>query len=272
MSRPAVSTFEGITRKIALESGFVCPAYKPRCLERRIAVRMRARGVHTYEDYARVLDSDPSEYDGLVAALTINVTRVFRNPETFVAMRERVIPGIWNGVKGRIRAWSAGCASGEEAWSLAVLFAEHAARSGAPGDVERVSILGSDIDIASLRTAQAARYQEYAFAETPAEVRGRWFGLGPGGSPHETLRSMVSFEQRDLLSPAAFPGPHHLILCRNVLIYFDRPAQDELMRRFHQVLEPGGYLVLGKVEALAGDVRGLFDPVDMRERIYRRRD
>src|SRR5690606_10154754 len=152
--------------------------------------------------------------------------------ETFDAMRQQVVPEIWNNVPGRIRAWSAGCASGEEAYSLAILFAEHAERRREPHLMDRLSVLGSDIDMASLRTAQDARYQEYAFAETPPDVRARWFGPGPGGAAHPDLRSVVSFEQRDLLSPVRFPGSHHLIVCRNVLIYFDRPAQDQLMHRF----------------------------------------
>lgn len=263
--------FATLTRKISVESGFHCGAYKSRCLQRRIAVRMRARGVHTYEEYARLLDGDPSEYERLLDALTINVTKLFRNPETYAAIQRLVLPELWRGTTGELRVWSAGCASGEEPYSLAVLFADHAESCGQPQELVRVRILGSDIDRASLRVAEEGRYAEHAFVEAPPALRERWFGPGPGGTVHPRIRSLVRFERRDLLQVAPPTGPFHLVVCRNVLIYLDRHAQERLLRRFHDVLAPGGFLVLGKVETIIGEPRDLFAPVDTRERIYRRR-
>lgn len=264
-------SFSTLTRQIARSSGFVCPAYKPRCIQRRIAVRMRARGVHSYADYARLLETDPSEYESLLQVLTINVTRLYRNPETFEYLSRRVIPDLWERVPGSLSVWSAGCATGEEAYSLAVLFAEHAMRLGQMHRLSRVRVRGSDIDRQSLAVARAGSYGEQAFADMPDDVRRRWFGAGSGGVAGEELRRIVQFEERDLLSGAVPPGPHHLVLCRNVLIYFERHAQEDLLRKIHESLSPHGTLVLGKVETVIGDLRAFYEPVDTRERVYRRR-
>ena len=109
----SLGDFSGLTRKITLERGFGCASYKEKCLRRRVAVRMRARGVHTYEDYARLLDDDASEYDRLLDALTINVTKLFRNWEAYDALARQVIPELWSRDKQAIRVWSAGCSSGQ---------------------------------------------------------------------------------------------------------------------------------------------------------------
>jgi chemotaxis methyl-accepting protein methylase len=119
-----------LTRKITVERGFGCASYKEKCLSRRIAVRMRARGVHTYADYARLLDADEAEYDKLLDALTINVTKLFRNWDTYRAIAATVIPELWASETPSLRVWSAGCSSGQEAYSLAVLFHRHAASLG----------------------------------------------------------------------------------------------------------------------------------------------
>src|SRR5437870_3494482 len=114
--------FVELTAKINRDRGFGCASYKEKCLRRRIAVRMRARGVHTYGDYAKVLDSDQTEYDRLLDALTINVTKLFRNWETYAIIAERIVPTLWALPAPVLKIWSAGCSSGEEPYSLAALF------------------------------------------------------------------------------------------------------------------------------------------------------
>ena len=262
--------FAALTAKIAAESGFGCGSYKERCLRRRIAVRMRARGVHTFGDYAAVLDADGREYERLLDALTINVTKLFRNPETYAALAREVVPALWRLDVPQLRVWSAGCASGEEPYSLAILIAEHARTAADPAPLRRVRVLGSDIDRASLATAEAGCYAEAAFADAPPGMRERWFAPGWPACVHPSVRERVAFERHDLLHDAPPEGPHHLIVCRNVLIYFDRDTQERLFRRFHAALAPGGFLCLGKVETLLGESRRDFVPVDARERIFRR--
>jgi chemotaxis protein methyltransferase CheR len=262
--------FEALTGKISSERGFGCASYKEKCLRRRIAVRMRAKGVHTYADYARVLDVDPREYDQLIDALTINVTKLFRNWETYAAVERAVVPALWALPAPALSVWSAGCSSGEEVYSLAALFHRHAERAGALHRLSRVRVLGSDIDRASLEAAERGAYDEAAFADTPPDLRARYFTASAPHLVSPELRAIARFERRDILREDAPPGPHHLICCRNVIIYFDRPTQESLFLRFHAALAPGAFLVLGKVETLLGPARAMFAPVESRERIFRR--
>lgn len=262
--------FAALTALIADRSGFRCGAYKERCLRRRIAVRMRATGVHTYADYGAVLDRDRTEWERLVDALTINVTKLFRDPSAFEVAARTVIPPLWATAAPELRAWSAGCASGEEAYSIAALFHAYADMRGEAAQLGRVRVLGSDIDRASLAAAEAGRYAEGAFADTPLALRERYFTPGYPAAVVDELRAVVRFERRDLLLEEPPPGPHHLIVCRNVLIYFDRESQERLFAQFRDALAPGGFLMLGKVETLLGESRQGFAPVSARERIFRR--
>jgi chemotaxis protein methyltransferase CheR len=261
--------FAALTAKISRERGFGCASYKEKCLRRRIAVRMRARGVHTYHDYSRVLDTDGAEYERLLDALTINVTKLFRNWETYAAVVEKVIPTLWERDEP-ISVWSAGCSSGEEPYSVAALFHQHAEKNGRLGELpQRVRVLGSDIDARCLQAAERGHFEEGDFADTPAELRQRYFDARAPFTIAADVKRLVRFERRDLLAEAPPGGPHHLIFCRNVLIYFDRATQERLFESFRRALAPGGFLVLGKVETLLGDARTRFVPVDARERIYR---
>jgi chemotaxis methyl-accepting protein methylase len=263
--------FAMLSAKITQDTAFRCASYKDRCLQRRIAARMRAAGVATFAEYATVLDRDTTEYPKLLDALTINVTRFFRNPSTWDIVARDVIPALWAGSR-RIRVWCAGVSSGEEAYSLAALIHRHADACGEGSRVaERVRIVGSDIDRRCLTAARAAMYAAPAFVETPAALADRYFPRhGSLRSVAPELRAIVDFEYRDLLHEPRPPGTFDLITCRNVVIYFDRPAQDLLFTAFHDVLAPGGFLVLGRAETLLGAPRMLFRPIESRERIFRR--
>jgi chemotaxis methyl-accepting protein methylase len=262
--------FQALTEKIARDRGFGCASYKEKCLRRRISVRMRARGVHTFGDYARLLDDDPAEYDRLLDALTINVTKLFRNWETYAAIQAKVVPTLWALPDATLRVWSAGCSSGEEPHSLAVLFHAYAERLGQVKRLTRVRVLGTDIDRDSLAAAARGTFDEAAFADTPPELRRRYFAAQPPFAVDPAVKALVTVERRDLLRDPAPPGPLHLIVCRNVLIYFDRTSQEALFEKFRDALAPGGFLVLGKVETLLGAGRAMYAPVDARERIFRR--
>lgn len=266
----SLGDFSGLTRKITLERGFGCASYKEKCLRRRVAVRMRARGVHTYEDYARLLDADAAEYDRLLDALTINVTKLFRNWEAYDALVRQVIPELWSRDRQAIRVWSAGCSSGHEPYSLAILFHRHAAARDALPQLRRVDVLGTDIDRSCLAAAKRGEYVEADFADTPAELRAQYFTDSAPFTVVPAIRAMVRFEYRDLLSTRPHAASCDLIVCRNVLIYFDRETQIRVFDLFHESLAPGGYLMLGKVETLLGPSRGKFTAVDARQRIFRR--
>jgi chemotaxis protein methyltransferase CheR len=259
---------ERLKRKIERDRGFNCQFYKDKCLRRRIAVRMRARGQRTFTDYGALLDREPSEYDTLLDTLTINVTKLFRNAETWAAIEEQAFPHLFEGA-GPVRAWSAGSASGEEAYTLSILAREWLERQGRAREASRLSIVGSDIDRRSLDAARKGEYPDLSMGETPPAVLARWFTGGPPWVLKPEARQGVTFERRDLISGEPLAA-QHVILCRNVVIYFDREIQERLFRRFYDALVPGGFLVMGKVETLIGEARLLFQPVNNRERIFRR--
>ena len=262
--------FALLTAKIARERDFRCGSYKEKCLRRRIAVRMRARGVHSFTDYMRVLDGDDVEWDKLMDALTINVTKLFRNWETYSLLADNIVPALWAAHNEQIQVWSAGCSSGEEPYSLATLFHRAGENSGRAATPQRVRILGTDIDKRSLDAARAARFDDDAFADTPQEYRERYFTPESPATVLPSIKSLVALERRDLLLEEPPPGGFHMVVCRNVLIYFDRESQEMLFQRFHDALLPGGVLVLGKVETLLGNIRNKFAAIEARERIYRK--
>ena len=269
--------FVALTSKISRERGFGAASYKDTCMRRRIAVRMRARGAEDYATYSRLLDSDPAEYEWLIAVLTVNVTKLFRNVETWTAVAQTVLPRLWAAQTPRINCWVAGCSSGEEAYTLSALWMQYATEHGGADGAARVHITASDIDRDSLAAAERGSYGAESFAEAPAGVRDHWFVPAapselrePRWAAGREIRSLIRFERRDLLLDPVPPVAMQLITCRNVIIYFDRDSQDALMRRFHDALAPGGFLVLGKVETLLGPSRGLFEAVDSRQRIFRR--
>lgn len=232
---------------------------------------MRARNAKSFAEYAGLLDTDPVEYDRLVETLTINVSKFFRNPETFACMASKVLPDLWSSRSPILRMWSAGCATGEEPYSLAVLCREHAVASNDLRGLDRVRIIGSDVDREAVSAASKGRYHASSFADTPPAVVEKYFPLEHGmHSVAPEIRNLVTLEQRDLLDGGGPFGRMHLIICRNVIIYFTRDTQERLFDRFHELLLPGGFLVLGKVETLLGKSRELFAPVSSRERIYRR--
>jgi chemotaxis methyl-accepting protein methylase len=249
--------------KLARDGDVRCEGYKPSCLRRRLGVRVRATGAGDLWRYAAVLDAQPAEWRALRDALTVNVTGFFRDAEVFAQLRERVLPALSAQVDGVVRAWSAGCSSGEEPWALAMLLAECAGE-------ERTAVLATDIDERSLARARDAEYAAQAVASVPASLRARWLPDTEPARIVPALRRCVTVQRHDLLCEPAPASGLHLVTCRNVVIYFTRAAKEALYQRFADALAPGGVLVLGKSELLTGPARRRFESIAARERIYRR--
>lgn len=259
--------FRGLKRMIQARAGLCCDGYKERVLRRRIAVRMRAKNVQTFGAYAALLKRDPSEYQRLVDTVTINVSKFFRNASTWVLLRDIVIPELWDSTHERVRIWSAGSAAGEEAYSVAMLLMQHEERHGS--GIDRFDILATDIDADVLEQARRAEYGPFAFTEMADPTRDRWF-VGPKRNIlREEVKQHVRFEKLDLMS-GEFPSGQHLILCRNVLIYFEREVQHAMFRKFYTATATAGFLQLGKVETLFGAPPNLFETVSARERLFRK--
>ncbi len=263
--------FLALTRKISREAGLSLDAYKDKCLRRRIAVRMRASGAHSYADYQALLDRDPEEYARLKDTITINVTRFYRNVETWELIRTTVLPQVCAAERGQVRAWSAGCASGEEPYTLAMLIAEYLESQGRGERLDSVTVDATDVDRECLLRARAARYRPETLTDVPASLAKRYFDMSEGEyRVVEQVRRRVMVRAGDLCADPPPARSYDLILCRNVVIYFERATQDRIFATFANALAPGGFLILGKVESLTGQARNQLTLLDARERIYRR--
>lgn len=243
--------------------------YKPGTLVRRIARRMALATATAADgtDYLKLLLSSPQECEALAADLLINVTRFFRDPQVFEFLETRVIPDLVRDhrLERPLRVWVAGCSSGEEAWSLAMLLRE---AIEADGRGIRLQILASDIDPDAVATARAGIYPPSIAGDVSAERLARYF------TPHESgyrirddLRAMAVFTVQNLLSDPPF-ARLDLISCRNVLIYLGPEAQSKIISLFHFALVAGGILLLGTSET-GGDVGGRFETVSKPSRVYR---
>jgi chemotaxis methyl-accepting protein methylase len=260
------SAYGALFERLERERGFRGNLYRQKCLRRRVAVRMRARGATDVGHYTALLDADPAEYDHLLRTLTINVSKFFRNPETWQVISRQVLPDLLS--RPSLMLWSAGTATGEEAYTLAMMVTERLGETQL-SQRRKVRIVGTDIDGPSLEVARRGVYPDLALAELPANTRARWFEPHQGWRLKAALRSRVEFERHDVLvGRPDFDAD--LIVCRNLLIYLDRPAQDRVVDTFVQVLKPASYLVLGRAETLAADARRLFRTIDARERVYQK--
>jgi chemotaxis protein methyltransferase CheR len=256
-----------LANKILADSGFDIRQYKERPLKRRLAVRMRACQAGSYEEYRQRLKDDPDEYTKLLDTLTINVTKFYRNIETYLAVYDKVLPIILNENKNKpIKIWSAGCSSGEEPYSLAIMWREF---SEARGLLKDCSIYATDIDVKILEKAKNGVYPRSSMDEIPQKLIGKHFEV-KNDKYHlsQTIKEMVRFERLDLFSRYPY-SEVDLIFCRNVLIYFSRQTQEEIFRKFAQALRQDGFLVLGKVENMFGQLKDIFASYDVKERIYR---
>ena len=269
-----------IHRHLVERCGLDLSPYKESYLRRRLLVRARALRLHGLAAYARYLRRHPEESGRLQRALSIKVTGFFRNRGCFAFLEEKVVPDLLRRASARghrIAVWSAGCATGEEPYSLAALFASALDRFG--GDRERsaataersvVRITATDVDEAALASARGAVFPARSLRSADPGEPGRHFEAAADGAirPSARLRRMVRFERENLLEPAR-RDDLDLIVCRNVLIYFSLEHQEIILGRFADALSNGGYLVLGRVERLFGGARSRFEVVSARDRVYR---
>lgn len=238
--------------------------YKQPYIGRRILARMRRVGATGPADYLERLEREPAEAEALLSALTVHVTGFYRNPTTFAFLAREVYPALFERVGRRpLRIWSLGCASGEEPYSVALQLT-------AGGWGGRFGILATDIAAEVLALARSGRYDETALAAVPAAQR-RFFQREAGGwRLVPEVAQTVRFRRQDVLDARPYPRAD-LILCRNLLIYFDRSRQETILGRLADSLPEGGVLVLGRAESLLGSCWERFHCLSSGERVYRRK-
>jgi len=263
------STLEELLVFIRDSRGFDFTGYKRSSLARRIRKRMHEAGVADYLDYRDRLESGAEEFGHLFNTILINVTGFFRDAETWTYLQREVMPDLIADAEkfSDIRVWSAGCASGEEASSLAIAFAE---ALGIEETAKRVKIYGTDVDEDALRDARTGIYTAKALEAIPSELRSKYFEQnGVHFAFRPELRRRVIFGRHDITRDAPI-SRLDLLVCRNTLMYFNVETQSQVIDRFHFALREGGELFLGKAEMLLSDSER-FEVVSMRQRIFRRR-
>jgi two-component system CheB/CheR fusion protein len=258
-----------LLERIHERSGIDFSSYKPATIQRRLRGRMNATSRPTLADYAAYLESDPEEYARLVNSLLIKVTEFFRDPKLFEYLREHVLPELIAEAqrdRRELRIWSAGCSTGEEAYSLAITVAEALGEEAAWPDIR---IFATDIDREAIAFARRSIYPLAALESLPAGARDRYFVKSDGGyEVAKRLRALMVFGEHDLGDRAPFPRID-LLLCRNVLIYFSAPMQQVALETFAFSLRPGGRLALGPSETVMV-LPEPFEEEDARLRVYRR--
>ncbi len=245
--------------------------YRPAVLKNRVQNRLHATKCGNYWDYIMLLNREPEEYDRLIESLTIKVSQFFRNPEVFEFLGNEIIPEIISrneaGGSRKIRAWSCGSAFGEEAYSLAILFCE---ALGKRATDSRVNVLATDIDGKVIKEAPWGSYDRKALGEMKAHILFKYFSrVRDRYVVADVPRSLVSFKRHDIVGESPMSGMN-LVLCRNLLIYFEEELKEKVFHNLYGALSPGGFLVLGKVEGINNQLEEHFEVVNMRERVYRK--
>ena len=268
MSGPAESAaFERILDFLRQTRGFDFTAYKRSSLLRRIRKRMETIGIHEVEAYLAHLEVHTGEFPALFNSILINVTRFFRDAEVWEDVGASVIRPLLAArpADAPVRIWSAGCASGQEAYTAAILLAE---QLGPDAFRERVKIYATDVDDDALAQARHATYTQKQIEDVPEALLARYFErVGDWFTVKRELRRGVIFGHHDLLQDAPI-SRIDVLFCRNTLMYFTSDAQARVMSRFYYSIGAGGFLVLGRAEMLFSHAT-LFEPVDLKRRIFK---
>ena len=265
---PAAAEFVKLLEYLKTSRGFDFSGYKVSSLIRRVQKRMQQVGLASYTDYIDFLEVHPDEFLPLFNTVLINVTGFFRDPAAWQVIAEKILPAILDnkGEEEPIRCWSAGCASGEEAYTLALLLAQ------ALGDQEfrrRVKIYATDVDEEALAQARQGSYTSAEIQDVPKEMVERYFDVaGDRYVFRPDLRRSLIFGRHDLVQDAAI-SRLDLLVCRNTLMYFNAEMQAKILARFHFALNRTGYLFLGKAETLLSHSNS-FRPEDLKSRIFQR--
>lgn len=218
--------------------------YKSQQMDRRINSLMQSWGVDSYDDYLQLLKTNPQRFKEFVNRLTINVSEFFRNPERFEELGRQIFPELLER-RSRITVWSAGCSDGSEPYSVAIIVKELQA-------TQRVRIIVTDIDREIIKKAQRAQYGANEVKSLPVALRDKYFEMQDKDFVlSRSIVGMVEFRHHNLLLDP-YPPEVDLIICRNVVIYFTEEAKNQLYQGFYNVLNPGGYLLVGGTEPILG--------------------
>jgi len=261
-----------LEEQLAKEHQLPLSSYRDGCIKRRLSARIQSLGLKSLSQYLDLLKNNPQEEKKLIDSLTISVTSFFRDPETFRQIAEKVVP-VLLGPKRKpdpqIQLWSAGCSTGEEAYSLAITFVEALPDKAS---AETIRILATDIDEQAVQQASKGVYSRDRLKNLNRSLIRKYFvARGESCEVKPELKSRIAFRRENLLAPE-FVGfkEMDLIMCRNLLIYLQQEEQARILGNFERSLRGCGYLVLGKTEFLPDPYRSRFEHISSAERIFRK--
>jgi chemotaxis protein methyltransferase CheR len=250
--------FEKISQILYEYSGIRLTTGKEELVRSRLMKRLRALGIDSFRNYLRYIKEDRTsqELRVMIDSLTTNKTSFFREKQHFEYMRSQIIPTLKNRASG-VRLWSAGCSSGEEPYSIAMLLLEEWPQI----DFSSVRILATDISTRILSKARTGEYEKENLQDVPPSYLSKYFNLGSGNTTKiyrvkDNIKKMVHFARLNLMEEWPMKGPFDVIFCRNVMIYFDGATQARLIQRFRDLLIPGGHLLVGHSESLVANSCG----------------
>lgn len=256
-----------LKRNIERILGIQCGSYKEDYIKRRVLSRMRIRGKEEYKEYNSLFVGDKDEQEALRNALTINVTKFWRDKEVFDIVKSEIIPDILR-KRGKVRIWSAGCSTGEEPYTLALI----------AYDVTRlkpdsqITIYATDIDREVLRKAKEGIYDSKSLENlSEGQIRRHFTQLEDGKyQVKQHLKDMVRFTWHDLMSGKPVTNYLDMVTCRNVTIYFTEQQKNDLAKMFHPALISDGYYIMGKTEFMARELEEMYKPYNALQKIYRK--
>ncbi len=257
--------YQRLKKKLQESVGVNFGGYRDEYLKRRMSIRLRATNTNTFGRYLQYLNKNPDEYGILLNEITINYTTFLRDPDVYRHLEYVILPKLFQ--YSPVRIWSAGCASGEEPYSLAILTHKIL---GSKLASHPVTIYASDIDKDALSKAAKGEYQEKQLQGVNRLMIDNYFTKeGSTYRVKDHVKQLIHFEEFDLMKPAAHTGLD-LILCRNVMIYFSREGQQQVHMHFYNALRDGGYFVSGKAEILSGEPAEKFVSIDVKTRVYQK--
>ncbi|ABR54168.1 Protein-glutamate O-methyltransferase [Methanococcus vannielii SB] len=263
--------FKRIKRDIGTKLKIQVDQYKDSYILRRISVRMRLCKCKDFKEYYEFLLTNPAEFQKLENTLTVNVTEFWRDRTVYNELKKLFESIVMDKKNRSLKIWSAGCSSGEEPYGLAIIIKDLMEKHNQK--YMRVTITATDLDKEILEKAKNGQYISKQLKNMDDITINKYFTklTSEEYEVKTDVKRIVQFKKHDLINEGPISGMN-IVLCRNVIIYFDKQIQEELFMKFHNALIPDGYLVLGKTEMLHGNARNAFKPVNHRERIYQKLD
>lgn len=235
--------YEYLKKEILALTTIDLNSYKEKQMKRRIDTLISKNKIVGYDKYVQALKTDQRLFEEFVNYITINVSEFYRNPDQWKILDQTVIPELINKFGRNLKIWSAACSTGDEPYSLVMALSRHL-------PLNQIKIYATDLDKQVIAKAKVGLYSDKSIAAVPDDLKKKYFTqVGPSFKISDEIKARVEFKEHNLLKDA-YPTDYHMIVCRNVLIYFTEEAKDEVFRKYYKALASGGILFIGSTEQI----------------------